>query len=366
MILADKIIQLRKKNGWSQEDLADKMNVSRQAVSKWESAQTVPDLSKILQLSDLFGVTTDYLLKDEIEEEEPNKQPSDPAIKKITAESAVAYMEQRKRASRKIAAATFLCIISPIPLLLLAAATEIPGLGVSETVMGAVGLSALFVCVLIAVPIYIFVGFQNEPYEFLDKKVPFETERGVKELVTAHKKQFRSSYVTGNLLAACLCVGSPVPLIVSSFFENEMLGVIMLSVMLVTVGIGAAIFIRVGVQNAAMQKLLKEGDYTESEKAKSSFRETIGTAYWGGITAVWLLWSFLTNQWHITWVVFAVGGVLFPVVLCLCNLATDRRNRKQSFRTKSKKQGLTQPSVLVFRCLKRKGLRNNFRVLPVG
>ena len=70
MILADKIIRLRKKNGWSQEDLADKMNVSRQAVSKWEGAQTIPDLEKILQLSILFGVSTDYLLKDEIEDEE--------------------------------------------------------------------------------------------------------------------------------------------------------------------------------------------------------------------------------------------------------------------------------------------------------
>ena len=49
MILADKIVRLRKKNGWSQEELAQKMNVSRQAVSKWESAQTVPELEKILQ-----------------------------------------------------------------------------------------------------------------------------------------------------------------------------------------------------------------------------------------------------------------------------------------------------------------------------
>ena len=70
MILADKIIRLRKKNGWSQEELAEKMNVSRQAVSKWEGAQTIPDLGKLLQLSTLFGVTTDYLLKDEIEDEE--------------------------------------------------------------------------------------------------------------------------------------------------------------------------------------------------------------------------------------------------------------------------------------------------------
>ena len=66
MILADKIIQQRKKNGWSQEELAEKLNVTRQSVSKWESAQSIPDLQKILQLSQIFEVSTDYLLKDEL------------------------------------------------------------------------------------------------------------------------------------------------------------------------------------------------------------------------------------------------------------------------------------------------------------
>ena len=69
MILADKIIELRKKNGWSQEQLAQKLNVTRQSISKWEGAQSVPDLQKIILLSEIFGVTTDYLIKDEIEEE---------------------------------------------------------------------------------------------------------------------------------------------------------------------------------------------------------------------------------------------------------------------------------------------------------
>jgi len=62
MIFADKLILLRKKAGWSQEELADKMNVTRQSVSKWEGAQSVPDLEKMIRLSKLFGVSTDYLL----------------------------------------------------------------------------------------------------------------------------------------------------------------------------------------------------------------------------------------------------------------------------------------------------------------
>ena len=56
MILADKMIALRKRAGWSQEELAEKMGVSRQSVSKWEGAQSMPDLDKILALSRIFGV----------------------------------------------------------------------------------------------------------------------------------------------------------------------------------------------------------------------------------------------------------------------------------------------------------------------
>ena len=69
MIFADKLIALRKQHGLSQEQLAEKLNVSRQSVSKWEGAQSIPDINKIIQLSQIFGVSTDYLLKDELENE---------------------------------------------------------------------------------------------------------------------------------------------------------------------------------------------------------------------------------------------------------------------------------------------------------
>lgn len=67
MILGEKIMRLRQSKGLSQEELGEKMSVSRQAVSKWETGQTMPDVDKIIQMSEFFGVTTDYLLKDESE-----------------------------------------------------------------------------------------------------------------------------------------------------------------------------------------------------------------------------------------------------------------------------------------------------------
>ena len=67
MNLPDKIIKHRKSNGWSQEEFAEKLNVSRQAVSRWENGSALPDAQNILQISRLFDVTTDYLLNDDYE-----------------------------------------------------------------------------------------------------------------------------------------------------------------------------------------------------------------------------------------------------------------------------------------------------------
>ena len=321
MIISDKIILLRKRCGWSQEELAEKMNVSRQAVSKWESAQATPDLEKILQLSALFSVTTDYLLKDEIEEE-ASATVTDAPAKTIPSEDAKNYLEERKRASHKIAIATFLCIVSPFPLIILGAMTEI---GLSETVAAVVGLAALFAFVLCAVPIYIYCGFKNEPYAFLEKDVPFELEADALALVTERKNKFRSIYVKANILATCLCIFSPLPLIVSAFSENSLLIASMLGLTLIIVGIGVMLFITVGTQQASIQKLLLEGEYTKEAKKNSRLCEAANTVYWCALVAIYLIWSFLADSWHISWIVFALGGVLSPLVSVICNRLSAKK-----------------------------------------
>ena len=78
MNMADRILELRKKKGISQEELADKIGVSRQAVSKWESDTSYPEPEKIILLSDFFQVSTDYLLKGE--EAKPQKSQNDAGI----------------------------------------------------------------------------------------------------------------------------------------------------------------------------------------------------------------------------------------------------------------------------------------------
>ena len=327
MILADKIIRLRKKNGWSQEELADKMNVSRQAVSKWEAAQTTPDLEKILQLGNLFGVTTDYLLKDELVDEEFVEGVDETPIRKISLAEANDYLEQRKNASVQIAIATLLCIISPILIFLLLAFSECTSIPITENSAVGIGMVALFSLVTIAVVIYIRVGFKNAPYEFLEKE-PFETEYGVTGLAREKQKTYRNTYIKYNIFGTCACILSPVSLICAALSGKGLLVMIMLCVTLLTVAIGVMFFIVAGVRWASMQKLLKEGEFSEKGKQKNKIIEAIGTVYWLLATAIYLGWSFLTSDWHITWVIWPIAGVLFAVVELVCNLVIDKQVEK--------------------------------------
>lgn len=326
MILADKIIQLRKKNGWSQEELAEKMKVSRQAVSKWEGAQTIPDLEKILMLGNLFGVTTDYLLKDEMENEEFTVENSMP-VKRITLALANDFLEWRKAASLRIAFGVFLCVISVIPLLLLGAATEIPAFYLSENVAGGTGLIVLLLLVAISVAIFIFCGFGNEPFDFIDKE-PFETEYGVTGMVKEKQKSYRRIYIRCNVIGTCICILSPVPLFIGVFTENVFLVAAMLALTMLLAGIGAAIFIIAGVRWASMQKLLKEGEFSPREKRRNQIKETVSAAYWLTMVAIYLGWSLGADAWESSWVVWPIAGVLYAIVLCLCNLLVSQGQKE--------------------------------------
>ena len=100
MKLSEKITTLRKSNGWSQEDLAEQLNVSRQAISRWENGTALPDAQNILQISKLFGVSADYLLNDDYESDTDI-----PAVKVATEETEDLFL--RKKRFHLIAAICF-------------------------------------------------------------------------------------------------------------------------------------------------------------------------------------------------------------------------------------------------------------------
>ncbi len=101
MTIYEKLVQLRKSKGWSQEDLAEKLNVSRQAISRWENGTALPDAENLRQLSHLFGVSSDYLLNDDYESDDDL-----PRVK--TVEAALDHTVKKNQQFLLIAAIAFI------------------------------------------------------------------------------------------------------------------------------------------------------------------------------------------------------------------------------------------------------------------
>lgn len=323
MIFADKLIDLRKKSGWTQEDLAEKMGVSRQSVSKWESAQSIPDLEKILRLSQLFGVSTDYLLKDNLESPEfVEAEEEKSVLRQVTMEEANDYLAVEERASRPIALGVAMCIISPVVLLMLAAFAE-TGF-VSDSLACGLGTVALLALISSAVALFISTGSKTDAYEYLEKEV-FETAYGVDGMVRERQKKFRPTYIRRIAAGVALCVLSPVPVLVAaSVTAQEIPTSAAVCLLLGMVALGVASIILACVPWGAMQKLLQEDDYTPENKKRSPIINAISTIYWLTAVAIFLAWSFLTNGWDHTWIIWPVAGVLFGAIIAVCNLIVKK------------------------------------------
>ena len=326
MILADKIIALRKKAGWSQEELAAQLNVSRQSVSKWEGAQSIPDMDKVVQMSRLFGVTTDFLLKDELEIEEhtPSTPIVDaPPLRRVTMEEASAYLSLRREAAPKMALATFLCIISPVTLLLLSAMSEFARFGISENAAAGIGLCVLLVLVAIGVALFLTCAAKVRDFDFLEK-VPFETEYGVSGMVKARRQDFAAVYSRLNIIGTVLCILSAVPLFVAMcLLADDAIYVAAVSLLLMIASIGCAAFVYGGTIQSAMDRLLEEGDYTRQQKSRRSVKGAVSIIYWLVVTAIFMWYTFGPSgngQAKYSWFIWAIGGVLYAAVMVVLNL----------------------------------------------
>lgn len=315
----EKLISLRKQKGWSQEELAERMDVSRQAISKWESGQSLPESERIVQLAQLFGVTTDYLLIDEQTDAPPSEQdsgdtPFRPA-RRISRQEAEDYLSFRRRASFLIAVGVFLCIVGVIPLLLLGALTEADSPHISEAAATFSGLAALLVFVAAAVVLFLLCDFLNRPYAFLEKGA-FTLDANAKQAVLEEQSRFRTAYATGNIIGVVLCILSPVVLIAGIFAANDVLRAVALCVMLFLIAVGVFCFTKVGVCRQAMQRLLKEGEY--SPKTLNQKRaDAIGGVFWLIVTAAYLLWSFINDSWGRSWIIWPAAGLVYAAITCI-------------------------------------------------
>lgn len=331
MILADKITDLRKKNGWSQEELASQLGVSRQAVSKWESASSIPDLDKIIKMSNIFEVSTDYLLKDSIEEERENKEilegdivevrAEEEKIQMISMETANVYLSLLQNTSSKIALGVLLCILSPIMLIGLTGWSDHEtGAFLSGEAAVSIGMTVLLLMVAVAVAIFIIYGRKMETYDFLEKE-PIELAYGVKGLVEKEKFKYESTHSRKLVLGIVLCILSAVPIMVLAISDkNGRLAILGVNLCLILVAIGVYLLVSTGIIYGGFQRLLEEGDYTRRQKAENKRNDVIDKIYWCLVTAIYLAWSFITMEWERTWIIWPVAGVFYGAVVGISSI----------------------------------------------
>lgn len=331
MILADKIINERKKNGWSQEELAEQLSVSRQSISKWEGAQAIPDIQKIIKMAELFGVSTDYLLKDEMEPEGmAGSTGADlgeglEGTVRVSMEEANEYLELEEKLTPRRANMVSLCIFAPAVLLFLIGLSEIPGFPISTVPMVAVGVVCLLLMIAFAVFVFIVDGAKLSRFEYLEKS-PIETLYGVSGMVKEKKAATEQADVIMIALGVILCIISVIPLLIVSFLEvPDAYVVLMVSVLLLFVCVGVNLFVRAGSRREAYSKLLQEGDYSIKEKKRSPLVGALSSVYWMIAVAIYLAWSFLTNDWGRTWLVWPIAGVAFGILVTIVNAIVNAK-----------------------------------------
>ena len=317
MILADKIIENRKKNGWSQEELADKLGVSRQSVSKWEGAQAVPDMKKIIQMSEVFGVSTDYLLRDDIEEPQlPEVAPVDngleETVREVSMEEANAFLEHNERAASSISTGVMICILSPVILILLGGLAEAGKISMSETVAGMGGTIILLIMIAAAVGMFLMTGMRGKPYDYLEN-IDIDTAYGVSGMTRERRSQYAEKHSRLLIVGIMLCIIAAIPMLIlsmSGYSNNtDVLPIVGVDAMLVTIAIGVKMIVLTCIRHDGYDKLLEEGDYTRLNKKAGKY----DGIYWGIALAVYLGWSFVTNRWETTWIVWPIAGVRFVV-----------------------------------------------------
>ena len=321
MKLADKIVSLRKSRGWSQEELAARIDVTRQSVSKWESGLSVPDLDKIVALAALFEVSCDYLLKEDPATdmpttEEPAKE--EPTPKKILPqEEADAYLAARRHAAPLIALGVLLCILGAAALVLMTAITEDACLPELTGVVIGLGILLLFVC--IGVALFISSGVRLSTYSYLEND-PFALPPSLAVSLKSEQEEARPRFIRYLIAGVILCISSLAPLFVMLALADERspsyelqiaVGVVGL---LLFVAVGVFLIILAAMRFGGYAVLLQEGEYAEVKKQAKKKSEAAQGIFWLVILAVYLGYSFATDDWGRSWIVWPVAALLSGVI----------------------------------------------------
>ena len=298
MTLSEKITILRKRKGLSQAELAEMLGIAKRTLARWERGEAMPDIQKIVLLSEIFSVSTDSLLIDSIDPEKAEDAMQNKQRRHVSVKQAEEYLKAKFRAAYLIAAATFIMMLAPGIMLIIMA------LPFRSDILGTVlGLLSFFFLTTLSVSIYIYSHSKTARFDFIASE-DFSLDYGATAMLSKTEERIMLSYAVRNTVAIVLCILSLAPLIIVALISKTSDLIIMISVTasLFIAGFGVAMFITSGIKRSALSAL---HDTKNSEKIYSKqLEDRIGKGFWILVIGFYLLYSFVSGNWHLSWLIF--------------------------------------------------------------
>ncbi|MHB0809144.1 MAG: helix-turn-helix transcriptional regulator [Facklamia hominis] len=337
-MLAEKIYQLRKAKNWSQEDLAAKIGVSRQSVSKWERGEALPDLERMISLSDIFGVSIDDLIRsnkiteDEKEDLQSQAKTTPPqtdqetpltSLNEIDLASAHNYLQVKQVTSQSNAAACFLIIIGSGSFFALQMmADELP----SAFWLQIIAWVILLASIAIASASFIQNQQLSEKYRWIETQ-PHQLGFQVKEVLERDQSANREIWQKQTITGTSLCILSALPLVItSSILDDDLPIAISLIATIALISAGVYQLMRSADLKKGYQILLQgpqestrwgQSSDDDPEFKKDSIWTYVQNSYWGLVLVSYLTISFVFRAWAWSWILFVIAPFLFDVVQLL-------------------------------------------------
>ncbi len=288
MNFGENLQTLRKLKNYSQEDLADKLQVSRQAVSKWESGTGYPETEKLISICDLFDCSMDELIRGKISiDSNSEKELYDSFMNKFSKSISIAIM-----------------------LILIGTTLFITILGFNEA-NNMLGIVVLLIFVVFAVPIFIVKGIEMENFK---SKYPKLSNIYSEEEIDNYNNKFSKMIALSVSIILIGVVVSMITIALKIFNEDSTFPV---SILMCFVSVSVPL-----LTNTGLQKDKYDIEKYNRENSMYSKKELDKVGKYCGIimliaTIIYLLISFIFNIWEISWIVYPIGGILCGIVSIL-------------------------------------------------
>lgn len=282
---------LRKTKNISQEQLAERLDVSRQAVSKWESGSGYPETEKLISICELFECSMDEIVKGKFSEN----------VHKEKRE----YEVLMTRFSKGIALAIGIILLGATILLYF---SGIPATEELQEKNGMIGVVILLVCVLIAVPIFIVLGMQKEEFVKKNPKLPNIYEE---EEVSKFNSRF-SIAIAGSVSLILLGTVFLVALYGMQIVNEE--STIPTVVLMGFVTIAVPIIVYFGIQKSKYDIEQYNRENTKEYRKENSLIGKICGVMMLVVTIIYLVSGLVYHAWVINWIIYPVGGLLCGIV----------------------------------------------------